>query len=117
MLPNTTNLIQYQNSKNPTNVIQHEVKFEIVSNGTATPSWTLVEFTANSSGPFLSVGRDRTQDLTITFGPLADGAKPKVAVGQGGKRIRAPSSLELSTSAENAHLAAQIGLAVSQSLK
>jgi hypothetical protein len=117
LLPNTTNIIAYQNSKNPTNVIQHEVKFEIVSNGSATPSWKLVEFTANTSGSFLTAGRDRVQDLTITFGPLADGPKPKVAVSHTGKPVRTSRSLELSTSAENAHLAAQIGLAVSQSLK
>lgn len=117
LLPNTTNIIPYQSSKNPTNVIQHEVKFQIVSNGSATPSWKLVEFTANTSGSFLAAGRDRTQDLTITFGPLADGAKPKVAVNHAGRPVRAARNLELSTSAENAHLAAQIGLAVSQSLK
>ncbi|MFQ3453890.1 hypothetical protein PMN64_11295 [Bradyrhizobium sp. UFLA01-814] len=117
LLPNTTNIIAYQNSKNPTNVIQHEVKFQIVSNGSATPSWKLVEFTANTSGSFLTAGRDRTQDLTITFGPLADGAKPKVAVSHTGRPVRTARSLELSTPAENAHLAAQIGLAVSQSLK
>ncbi|MHC2332848.1 hypothetical protein [Bradyrhizobium sp. USDA 4454] len=117
LLPNTTNIIAYQRSKNPTNVIQHEVKFEIVSNGSATPAWKLVEFTANNAGSFLTAGRDRTQDLTITFGPLADSAKPKVAVSHAGKPIRTARSLELSTSAENAHLAAQIGLAVSQSLK
>src|SRR5262249_42716785 len=117
LLPNLTNIIPYQNSKAATNVIQHEVKFEIVSNGSATPAWKLVEFTANTSGTFLSAGRDRTQDLTITFGPLADGVASAATAGHTPKTARVTRSPQLSTPAENAHLAAQIGLAVSQSLK
>lgn len=118
LLPNLSNLIPYQNSKAATNVIQHEVKFEIVSNGSATPAWKLVEFTANTAGTFLSAGRDRTQDLTITFGPLADGTGPSVvAAKNASKRNKVVHSLQLAPPAENAHLASQIGLAVSQSLK
>lgn len=117
LLPNLTNIIPYQNSNAATNVIQHEVKFEIVSNGSATPSWKLVEFTANTSGTFLSAGRDRTQDLTITFGPIADGGARAVTASHARNGMRVARAPQLSTPAENAHLAAQIGLAVSQSLK
>ena len=117
LLPNLSNLIPYQKSKAATNVIQHEVKFQIVSSGSATPAWKLVEFTANTAGTFLSASRDRTQDLTITFGPLADGASVPVAAKNANKRAKIAHSLQLATPAENAHLASQIGLAVSQSLK
>ncbi|RZN14620.1 hypothetical protein CWO90_42730 [Bradyrhizobium sp. Leo121] len=117
LLPNLTNIIPYQNSKSATNVIQHEVKFEIVSNGSATPAWKLVEFTANTSGTFLSAGRDRTQDLTITFGPLAEGVSSTATASHARNNTRVARNRQLSTPAENAHLAAQIGLAVSESLK
>jgi len=52
------------------NVLSHEVKFDVISTGTATPAWKLTRATINQSGTFLSGTRDRTQDLTITFGPI-----------------------------------------------
>lgn len=113
LLPNFTNIVAYQSSTSSANVIQHEVKFEIVSNGNVTPSWKLVTLTANTSGTFLSAGRDRTQDLTITFGPLA---QYNIVSSKSHSHMTA-HNLELATPAENAHLAAEIGLAVSQALK
>jgi hypothetical protein len=52
------------------NVIAHEVKFEVVTTGNATPAWKLLRVNVNQSGTFLSATRDRTHDLTITFGPI-----------------------------------------------
>jgi hypothetical protein len=52
------------------NVLSHEVKFDIISTGTVTPAWKLTRATVNQTGTFLSGSRDRTQDLTITFGPI-----------------------------------------------
>jgi hypothetical protein len=52
------------------NVIAHEVKFEVVTSGNITPAWKLLRATVNQSGTFLSASRDRTHDLTITFGPI-----------------------------------------------
>jgi hypothetical protein len=52
------------------NVLSHEVKFDIISTGTATPAWKLTRATVNQTGTFLSATRDRTQDLTVTFGPI-----------------------------------------------
>jgi hypothetical protein len=71
--------------------VSYEVKFVIVSNGSVTPTWTLVRLSANTgtgSLPFFSTGRTRTHDLIITMGPS-------------------------STQTNNAHLALQIGNAVS----
>ncbi len=52
-----------------TNVLQHEVKFEIVTSGTANPSWKLIRATVNPTGNLFSAGRTRTHDLLITLGP------------------------------------------------
>jgi hypothetical protein len=51
------------------NVVQHEVKFIIVTNGTLNPSWKISTVTLNPSGNLLSLGRIRTNDLLITLGP------------------------------------------------
>src|ERR1700690_346486 len=59
----------YASNSTAQNVIQHDVKFQIVTNGGVTPTWKLVNFTANTSGQFFSLDRDRTQDLLMTFGP------------------------------------------------
>lgn len=77
------------------NVLSHEVKFEVVSSGNITPAWKLVRATVNQSGSFFSASRDRTHDLLMTFGPI-DRTLPN----------------SLTASAEAAHLASQIGLAV-----
>jgi hypothetical protein len=100
LLPNATGIIDYSVALDDQskNVISHDVKFEIVTSGNVTPVWTLVRVTANTTGSLFAADRDRTQDLNITFGPTAG---PK----------------ELAPAAANTHLATQIGLAVSQSLK
>jgi hypothetical protein len=50
--------------------ISYEIKFVIVSSGNVTPTWKLVQFSANtSSSPFFGTGRTRTHDLIITIGP------------------------------------------------
>jgi len=51
------------------NVISHEVKFDIVTSGSITPMWILQDAKVNTSGTLFSTSRDRIQDLTITFGP------------------------------------------------
>jgi hypothetical protein len=69
--------------------VSYEIKFIIVSNGNATPTWKLVRASANTgSSPFFGVGRTRTHDLIITIGPP-------------------------STQTDNVHLAAQISAGVS----
>jgi hypothetical protein len=47
-----------------------EIKFVIVSSGNVTPTWKLVNISANTgSSPLFSAGRTRTHDLIITVGP------------------------------------------------
>jgi hypothetical protein len=100
LLPSATGIINYnaQVDDATKNVISHDVKFEIVTNASVTPTWTLVRLTANTTGSLFAADRDRTQDLNITFGPKA-----------GSQQLAAPAA--------NTHLATQIGLAVSQSLR
>jgi hypothetical protein len=51
------------------NVLSHEVKFEVISSGGITPAWKLVRATVGQTGTLVTTSRDRTHDLTITFGP------------------------------------------------
>jgi hypothetical protein len=81
------------------NVISHEVKFQVTTSGNLTPTWKLTRATINQSGLFFSTTRDRTHDLTITFGP-AD-----------------PTSRALMPQAADAHLASQIGLSTATNLR
>ncbi|MDB5609172.1 MAG: hypothetical protein JWP25_6072 [Bradyrhizobium sp.] len=54
-------------------VFSYEIKFVVVSNGNLTPSWKLVNISANSGNlPLLNLGRTRTHDLILTFGPGLD---------------------------------------------
>jgi hypothetical protein len=47
-----------------------EMKFVIISSGNFTPTWKLVNLSANTgSSPLFSTGRTRTHDLIITVGP------------------------------------------------
>lgn len=83
--------------------LSHEVKFQIVSNGNATPTWKLVHVSANAGNlPLFATSRDRTQDLQITMGPTQSDTS---------------GTPTLSPAALNAALAAQIGLAVSSAIK
>ena len=79
--------------------ITHEVKFQIVSGANATPTWKLVQVTANTASPLFNTTRDRTQDLLITLGPVQPGTPSK-------------GTPALATAAQNSHLAQQIGQAV-----
>ena len=102
LLPYDVSIINYSNNSTAQNAILHEVKFEIVSNGNVSPTWKLVRFSADTTGNLFSAGRDRSQDLTITFGPTKkDGKNPP----------------QLATPAQNSHLATEIGIAVGQAIK
>jgi hypothetical protein len=64
------------------NVLSHEISFQVVTGGSATPMLKLVRATVNQSGTFLGMSRDRTHDLLITFGPLASGGKSLIAIAE-----------------------------------
>jgi hypothetical protein len=86
-------------------VLSHEVKFDIVTSGNITPSWTFLTGSINPAGTtFLSARRERSHDLTITFGQTQDipGARGK----------RGPTR-----AAADAALASDIGLSVANSLR
>lgn len=80
------------------NVLSHEVKFEVISTGSVTPGWKLVQVNFNQSGTFLMGTRDRIHDLVITFGPGNATGLTGVA-------------------ALDSHLASEIGVAVATHLQ
>jgi hypothetical protein len=106
------------------NVLSHEVKFDIVSTGSVTPAWKLIRATVNQSGTFLSGTRDRTQDMTITFGPLDPTWKEYVYV-QGTNRILTDPRTHLpvvrpavlAPAAQSAVLASDIANAISNAVR
>lgn len=112
----------YSDGPLKTNVIQHEVKFEISNGGNLTTGWKLSRVSVNQSGELFSASRDRTNDLIITLGPTV--ATPKAILASDGKpkldrqgramysRVYRPSE-----EASSAALSSQIGLAVANATK
>jgi hypothetical protein len=103
-------------------VIQHEVKFVILTDGNITPSWKLARL-STSTLPLADAQRTRTHDLLITFGPKAETPKPKtqeVRDAQGRLLYRVvessgtPSGARLDVTATNADLAAEIRQSLQQ---
>jgi hypothetical protein len=86
-------------------VLQHEVKFVIETDASATPSWKLTRATVNPGTDFLTLSRTRTNDLIITLGP----AEPKVvaAHARDGRRV-AVVGVEPGRRAADQHLSALI---------
>jgi hypothetical protein len=69
LLPQYSDIVDYGANTSTQNTIIHDIKFEIVTDGSVNPMWKLVRVTANTSTNLISLGRDRTQELTITFSP------------------------------------------------
>ena len=63
------------------NGVSTEIKFEIVSNGNISPAWKIVNVANSGPLPLFSTGRDRTQDIIITIGPLQQpsGGSPQLS--------------------------------------
>ena len=56
-------------SEDPKNGMQHKVTFIVDTSGGVTPGAALATVTLMPTGVFLTAGRKRTHDLTLTFGP------------------------------------------------
>ncbi|MET4238589.1 hypothetical protein [Bradyrhizobium sp. RT10b] len=86
-------------------IYSYDVKFAIVTSGTANPAWKLLRVATNQSGSaaLLGAGRTRTHELLMTFGPTQKDPKS--------------GRTSLSTAASNSHLASEIGAAVSNNLR
>lgn len=83
-------------------VLTHEIKFDILSSGNATPGWKFKLVTVNPTGTFLGMSRERTHDLIVTLGPTSPGP--------GGKT-------QPSLTSANAALAADINAGVTNGVK
>jgi hypothetical protein len=114
--------MDYSDGPLKTNILSHEIKFDITNTGNVAPGWKLTRLSINQSGNLFSVTRDRTNDLTITLGPTLPTPKPKtdkkgnVVKDASGKVIMTTGYVPSAPPAEAA-LASQIGLAVSNALK
>lgn len=103
-LPGFTGIVAFPEKPPAKDVIQHQIKYQIVSNGGLTPTWTLVNISAASSStslPLFGANRDRTQDLLITLGPTITPTGPVI----------------LAPVAANSHLASEIGASVASNLR
>jgi hypothetical protein len=110
-----TNTINFTNTALavPQNVLQHEVKFQIVTSGTLNPSWMLTRLTVNAGSTLFSAGRTRTNDLIITFGPAAPAVV--AAAKGGGSRVRVAA--EPIRQAADLHLSSSIAAGIEAAVK
>jgi hypothetical protein len=46
-----------------------DIKFIIISSGNVTPTWKLIQLSANTNAPFFGTSRTRTHEVLITIGP------------------------------------------------
>jgi hypothetical protein len=73
-----------------------EIKFIIISTGNITPTWKLIQLSANSgNGSFFSTGRTRTHDLLITVGPPTQRTVNDFLASQIGQAVRAGAAAGL----------------------
>jgi hypothetical protein len=96
------------------NVLQHEVKFTVDTNGTLQPSWKLTRVTVNPSGNLFSTGRTRTNDLLITLGPAA---KAVVAEAAKNGRRRIAIAAQPTGQAADLHLSSQIATSIETAVR
>jgi hypothetical protein len=58
----------------PFSAFSYQVTFVVVYGGSVTPTWKLIDVTANPNSPFLNASRTKTHDIAITFAPPGDAA-------------------------------------------
>jgi hypothetical protein len=51
------------------NGLTHNVKFEVVSSASVNSSWKSKYWSINPTGSLLTANRDRTHEISVTFGP------------------------------------------------
>jgi hypothetical protein len=80
-----TRQADFNRSGLPTDVLYHEVQFQVDTSANITPAFKLRLVNVNDSGQFFSTSRNRTHDLQITLGPTNQGSpgpkKPGLASG------------------------------------
>lgn len=120
------NLPSDANGPFKSNVISHEIKFDVTSSGGLVPGWKLTRISVNQTGTGLTLSRERTHDLTITLGPVAEEVvqAPKkdknghAMVDRKGRPIFVfVNVIGPSPQAADAHLASQIGSSVAAGVK
>ena len=107
-------IADYSDGPLKTNVLSHEVKFDIQNTGNLTPGWKLTRVMVNQTGNLFSATRDRVNDLTITLGPTLPTPKPVKDKNGKVKFVTVPAP---SADAYTAALASAIGLAVANAIR
>jgi hypothetical protein len=92
----------------PTDVLYHEVQFQVGTSANATPGFKLSLVNVNDSGQFFSTSRDRTHDLQLTLGPTDQ--KPSKSSGT-------KTGLAAGSTAADVALAGLIGRSVGNAVK
>jgi hypothetical protein len=96
------------------NVLQHQIKFDVATSASLTPTWTLTRLTVNPSGNTFAASRTRSHELLITLGP-AD-SDVVLARDRNGRRttvaIRQPSR-----QAADLHLSSTISTGIEAAVK
>jgi hypothetical protein len=94
--------LSHKPGSSPYDVMTYQVSFVVSAAGTANPSWKLVYLSVNPTGPLISGSRSRTNDLTLTLGPVKVDDKGKI---------------EAAEALRDQHLANLIGNAVAESIQ
>ncbi|MCJ2059811.1 hypothetical protein MKL09_25185 [Methylobacterium sp. J-048] len=62
-----------------TDILQYDIKFIVITSGTANPTWKLVDLSTGGGMPLASLNRTRTHELLLTLGPVEaakEGVRP-----------------------------------------
>jgi hypothetical protein len=96
-----------------TNVLTHQVKFEVITSGNVTPAWKLTRVSVNPTGSFLSANRGRVHELIFTLAPAEKTVVTKVIRGRSRTFVVAQPGRQ----AADLHLSATVGSAVADGVK
>lgn len=60
--------------------LSYRIKFIVISSGSISPVWKLTRISFGGGQPLASIGRTRTHDLLLTFGPTFRAGSPNLAL-------------------------------------
>lgn len=110
----------------PIDVMSHEVQFLVMQNANVNPGFKLTQFAFSQAGsPLFQMARNKTDDVLITLGPIAQAAAFKssevaTAPATEAKPAAGPTSpppAEPSQALVYSHLASEIGAAVAAAIR
>jgi len=76
-------------SSSQKNGMTHDVRFEVVSSVNVNPSWKSKYWSINPTGSLLAANRDRTHEISVTFGPADPDPSKKSLAGAAAGQVLA----------------------------